>query len=85
MAEAVYILCALTALACAALLARAYIRAPSRLLLWSAVCFACLAVNSILVVLDLLVMPQYDLRMMRLTVAAVGLMLLLWALISESD
>lgn len=84
-AEAVYILCAVAALACTALLARAYIRTPSRLLLWSAVCFACLAVNAVLVVVDLVLVPQYSFRLLRLGVAAAGLVALLWALISESD
>ena len=85
MAEAVYILCAVTGLACAALLARAYIRTPSRLLLWSSVCFAALALNSIMVVVDLLILPESDMRVARLIVAASGLILLLWALITETD
>lgn len=85
MAEAVYILCALAALLCAGLLARAYRRAPTRLLLWSSVCFAALAANSILVVVDLLVLPQYDLRLLRLSVAVGGMLAMLWALITEGD
>jgi hypothetical protein len=84
-AETVYILCALTSLLCAALLARAYRKAPSRLLLWSSVCFAALAVNSLLVVLDTIFLPSYDLRVWRLVAAAIGLGLLLWALITETD
>lgn len=85
MAETVYILCAFTGLVCAGLLARAYQRNPSRLLLWSSVCFAALAANAVLVVVDLMVVPQFDLRPLRLIVAALGLLLLLWALIRESD
>lgn len=85
MAETVYILCALTSLLCAGLLARAYRKAPSRLLLWSSVCFTGLAVNSLLVVLDTIVLPSYDLRIWRLIAAAIGLGLLLWALITEAD
>lgn len=83
MAEIVYILCALAGLACAGLLVRAYVRAPSRLLLGSAACFIALAANSILVVVDLFVVPQLDLRSLRLGVAAVGLFLMLWVLMTE--
>lgn len=86
MAETVYILCAVTAVACAALLARAYRRARSRLLLWASVCFGCLALNSVLVVIDILVLPtQVDLRLARLLAAIAGLLLMLWALITEAD
>ncbi len=85
MAEVVYILCALAGLACAGLLARAYRRTPSRLLLWSSVCFAALAANSLLVVIDLMLVPQYDLRPLRLAVAVMGLLPLLWVLITERD
>jgi hypothetical protein len=85
-AETVYILCALTGLVCTGLLARAYRRARSRLLLWAAVCFACLTINSVLVVIDLIVLPtQVDLRLSRQLAAIVGLLLMLWALITEAD
>jgi hypothetical protein len=83
-AEAVYILCVITSLACAALLIRAYLRAPSKLLLWSAVCFVGLAVNSILVVLDLLVFTEVDLRIARQLFATAGLFPLLIALILDA-
>lgn len=85
MAEVVYILCALAALMCAVLLARAYRKTPSRLLLWSCVCFAALAINAILVVVDLIVLPGFDLRFVRLGVAGIGILTLLWALIRDSN
>jgi hypothetical protein len=85
MAEAVYILCAITSLACASLLTRASLRIRSNLVLWSAVCFAALAANSVLVVVDQMVLPQYDLRPLRLGVAVIGLLVLVAALIRESD
>ncbi|MEX2219313.1 MAG: DUF5985 family protein [Phycisphaerales bacterium] len=85
MAEAVYILCAITSLLCAVLLFRAYRRAPSRLLLWSSVCFVALALNSILVIVDRIIVPTaYDFRIHRLGVAAAGLVALLWALITDT-
>jgi hypothetical protein len=82
-AEAVYILCALTSLACAGLLLRAWRRTPSRLLFWSAVCFAGLAANSLLLIVDLMILPQYDLRVARLVVAGCGMGALLWVLITK--
>jgi hypothetical protein len=86
MAEAVYILCALTSLICAVLLARAYRRTPSRLLLWSSICFAALALNALLLVVDLIILPtEVDLRLIRISVAALGLVPLLAALISQGD
>jgi hypothetical protein len=85
MAEVVYILCALTSLACAGLLARAWSRTPSRLIFWSAVCFAGLALNNILLVIDLVVLPEYSLRLPRLLSAAAGLLALLWALIMDPE
>lgn len=85
-AEAVYILCAVTALMCAYLLARAYRRTPSRLLLFSSVCFAALTVNSILLVLDRIIFPvEVDLRLWRIGVASTGLLVLLWALITQRE
>ena len=47
MAETVYILCALTSVFCAVLLMRSYRRQRTRLLLWSTLCFAGLAINKI--------------------------------------
>jgi len=49
------------------------------------VCFAALAANSLLVVIDLMLVPQYDLRPLRLAVAVMGLLPLLWVLITERD
>lgn len=85
MVEGVYILCAVAGTLCAGLLARAYARTPSRLLLWSSVCFTALAVNALLVVVDNLLVPETDLRITRLIVAGVGVLTLLWALITESN
>ena len=48
-AEAIYLLCAATSLAAAAMLLRQYRSRPSRLLLWSCIGFAGLAVNNVLV------------------------------------
>lgn len=68
LAAAVYILCLLTSAACAWLLGRSYSRSKSPLLFWSSVCFVFLALNNLLLVLDLVVWPspEVDLRLPRL-------------------
>jgi hypothetical protein len=60
MAETVYALCALTSLACAALLLRGYVRSRVRLLLWSGLCFAFLFLNNVLLFVDKVVLPDQD-------------------------
>ena len=84
MAEAVYLLCGLTSLFCATLLIRSFRRQRSRLLLWSSLCFAGLAANNALLVVDLMVVPEVDLSPVRTTVAAAAMLLLLIGLIWES-
>ena len=80
----VYVLCFLTSAACSFLLARSYARTRARLLLWSALCFLLLACNNFVVILDLLLLPQMDLQILRLVFAlsAVGVLLfgLVWDL-----
>ena len=70
MAEAVYILCALTSLGCAMALLRTYFRRRTRILLWSSLCFIGLAVNNALLIADLVVYRDIDLSVTRATVAA---------------
>jgi hypothetical protein len=81
MAETVYVLCAITSIACAVLLGRAYRRAPSRLILWSSICFAFLAANNLVLVLDLVVWPQLDLRLPRLLLALAAIASLIWGFV----
>ena len=74
---AVYLLCFVTSAACALLLARSYRRTGARLLFWSALCFLFLAANNFVVVLDLLVFPAADFRLVRnlLALGAIGVLL----------
>ncbi|HEX8222980.1 MAG TPA: DUF5985 family protein [Allosphingosinicella sp.] len=73
----VYLLCFLTSAACALLLARSYRRTGARLLFWSALCFLFLAANNLVVIIDLLILPDADFRVARslLALAAVGVLL----------
>ena len=52
MAAAVYVLCALTSLACAVLLLRAYQARGVRLLLWSGLAFVGFAFGNVMLVVD---------------------------------
>lgn len=82
-AEAVYLLCAATSLIAAGLLMRCYLTRRTRLLLWSCVAFLCLAVNNVLVYVDLTVIPEVDLSLLRTFAGALGMVTLAYALASE--
>jgi len=62
----VYLLCFLTSLSCCLLLIRSYRRSRSKVLLWTAACFVLLAIDNLLVVLDLILLPNVDLLLPRL-------------------
>ena len=69
----VYILCFLTCATCAALLARAWVRKRTPLLLWTAASLLLLALNNFFVVTDLLIFPATDFSALRhLTALAAG-------------
>lgn len=54
----VYLLCFVTSAICATLLGRAYRRSAARVLLWSAICFGFLAANNLVLVIDLVLLPE---------------------------
>jgi hypothetical protein len=84
-APIVYMLGTLVTLACCILLLRGYSRSRNRLLLWSGLCFLGLSISNLLVFVDLVVLPEIDLYIWRLSVAAIAMMLLLYGLIWEGD
>lgn len=84
LANAIYVLCALTSIICAALLLRGYSQTRVRLLFWSGLCFAGLAVNNILLVVDIRVGPALDLEVWRTLPAVAGVALLIYGLIWET-
>lgn len=73
----VYVMCFLASSACAWLLGRSYARSRTRLLLWSSVCFVLLAGNNLLLMLDLLVFEDVNLRVGRLLLALAAVIVLL--------
>jgi hypothetical protein len=84
-ATIVYLLCALTSLACAVLLLRSWRERRIGLLLWSGLCFGCFALNNALLIVDRVVLPtMVDLSVARSIPVVVGLALLIYGLIWES-
>lgn len=81
---AVYLLCMATSGLCAFLLVRSWWQTRAPLLLWVAACFVLLTVNNILLVLDLLVLPEIELRELRLLTALAAVSVLLFGFIRET-
>jgi len=77
----VYLLCFLTSVACAVLLARSYFAGRTPLLLYSALCFALLAANNLAVVIDLILLPDISFRLVRLVLALAAVSVLLFGFI----
>ena len=80
----IYLLCVATSLLCAYLLARAYRRGRTKLLIWSALCFALLALNNLVVAADVLLLPTIDLTVLRLATPLAAVAVLLYGFIWES-
>ncbi len=82
MAEVVYVLCALTSLACAVLLLRAWSERRVELLLWSGLCFVGFAAGNVMLVVDKIVVgPSTDLILYRTIPVLLGLAVLLYGMI----
>lgn len=85
MAAAVYVLCALTSLACAILLLRGFQQRGIRLLLWSGLGFVGFTVGNTLLVVDLVLLPTtVDLYMVRTLPVLFGLMVLIYGLVWDT-
>jgi hypothetical protein len=82
---AVYLLCFATSCTCAYLLARSYRRTRMRLLFWSTLCFALLAVNNLMVIFDMLIFPDIDFQLPRMVFAFAGVAVLLFGFIWDMD
>jgi uncharacterized protein DUF5985 len=84
MAAAVYLLCFVTSTGCTLALSRSYRQSRVRLLFWSSLCFAGLALNNLLLFVDLVLVPGADLELLRTAVAFVAIMILLYGLMAEA-
>jgi hypothetical protein len=85
MSSVVYGLCAITSVVCAVLLLRAYQRSPTRLLLWSGLCFTGLALNNVLLFTDYQLGTEADLSLYRNLTAAGSMVMLLVGLIWDHN
>jgi hypothetical protein len=70
---------------CAYLLARAYVGGRARLLIWSAICFGLLAVNNLVLAVDILLLPDIDLTILRSVTALLAVAVLLLGFIWETS
>lgn len=85
MAALIYSLCAITCFAAFGFLLRSWRATGHRLLFWSALCFAGLSINNLLLVADKLVFLSVDLTTWRLVAALMAVLLLLFGLIWEDE
>lgn len=83
-ANVVYVLCAATSALCAWLLFRGYRSSGARLLFWSALCFVGLALNNVMLIVDVRIVTEVDLSTWRQVPAVAGTALLLYGLIWET-
>ena len=81
----VYMLCFLTSFLAMFLLLRSYRQNGSSLLLWSAIAFVAFALNNLLLFVDIVLLPEIDLRPLRALTAFIGVVILLYAFIWEID
>ena len=84
MAEAIYLLCALTSMVAAVLLLRQYQARRTPLLLWSCVAFFGLAANNLLVFADFALLRGTDLALARALTGTVAMLVLVYGLIWEA-
>jgi hypothetical protein len=82
-AESIYVLCAVTSLFCFVLLFRGYLRVRTRILFFGAVSFLLFSIGNVVLVADLIFLPQVNLLPTRNVITLLAVALLAWGLISE--
>jgi hypothetical protein len=85
MAELVYILCAVTSLTCSVMLWRGYRASRVRLLLWSTLCFVGIGMSNAFLVVDLMLLPAFDLSVVRTIPSLAGIMVLIYGLVWDAN
>ncbi len=81
----VYTLCLATSAACAYLLLNAWRQSRSRLLFWTALGFAFLALNNLFLVADMILLPAVDLWPWRQAASIAAVVVLLYGFIWEAE
>lgn len=84
-APTVYLLCFIGSALCAYLLVSAFRRSSEKLLLWSAICFCLLAFNNLLVFLDIIVLPDWNLTALRTLTSLAAVSALIYAFVWEIE
>lgn len=85
MAAAVYILCAITSLACAVMLYRGYNENKFKLLFWCSLGFVGFFLNNVLLFVDLIIFDaSTDLSVIRTLPALAGMMVMIYGLITDT-
>jgi hypothetical protein len=83
MAAVAYGFGVMTSVLCAFLLIRSYLREKTKLLLWCSLCFVGLALNNVILFVDIFVVPEISLAIWRNVTALAALLLMLFGLIWE--
>jgi hypothetical protein len=81
----VYVLCFLTSAACAWLLFTSFLKVRQRLLAWSALCFGLIAAANLLVFVDIILLPDVDLLLLRHLMNFAGIAVMIYGLVVELD
>ena len=84
MSDSVYVLCALTSLACAVLLLRGYRQRGVRLLLYSGLAFVGFTLGNAMLVVDVVMVPTVDLALFRSLPVLFGLLVLIYGLVWDA-
>lgn len=85
MTQLIYAACALTSIACFLLLWRSYAQSRAGLLFWSAMCFAGLSVNNVLLVLEGLDLVGNGFDTVRLFAAFGAVCFMLYGLVMAEE
>jgi uncharacterized protein DUF5985 len=82
--EYIYLLCSATSVLCAWLLLSSYSESRNSILLWTGLCFVGLALNNVILFIDLAMIPDLDLYFSRNLPGLAGMGILIYGLIWES-
>lgn len=81
----IYVAAIAASFACTVLLLRGYARTRVQLLLWTGLCFVALSLSNVFLFVDLVVLPEKELYAWRLGTAFVGVSILLYGFVWESE
>jgi hypothetical protein len=84
MGHIVYVLCAVTSLGCTILLINRYRKARLGLLFWSACAFLAFTMTNVLLFIDLVMVPDRDLSLLRNLITLTGVLVMVYGLITEA-